>query len=144
VIDVEVAGRAGGFQHPGIDAGAAAERRQRLVIEERQELQLLGKPRHRPGQAAGPGRERREALLTVRAAVGAVDDVEDRFVSDAATQIEAIAAAAVVDAEVGRCARMLQQAFEQADRQILFFGESMAEEVRQGQRAQRADRVDEE
>ena len=60
-----------------------------------------------------------------------------------AAAIVGVAAAPVVDAELGGGAGVLHQPFEQADLRVLLLGEPMAELVRDGQGAQRAHGVDE-
>ena len=61
----------------------------------------------------------------------------------AAANVVAVPAAAVVDGELRRGARMLHEPVQQADRCVLLFDETMAEEVREGERTERSDRVDE-
>src|SRR5207247_10338686 len=106
-------------------------------------LELLGKSEHRPRQPAGPRAEWRVSLLRARAAVAAAGDVEEALVRDTAPHIESIAATSEIDIEGGRRARVLHEPFEQAHALVLFLHQPLAEHEAERQRAQRADRVDE-
>ena len=119
VLDVEVAGRGRGVEHPALDLRTSAERRQCVVGLRRDEFQLFGKAEHRPGEPARPRAERRVALLRARASDAAVGRVEHALVHDPAADVVVIAIATVVDAEIGRRARVLEQPFEQADLRVL-------------------------
>ena len=144
LLDVEVAGRPGGFAHEPLDGVSPRKRLERLIGNRREKLQLLGKPEHRPRQAPRPGAEGRVALLAVGPAERAVDGVEDRFVRRAPAHVVVVPAPAVVDAEAGRGLRVLHQALEQADLRVLFLAEPVAEPMPESQRSQRADGIDEE
>ena len=74
--------------------------------------------------------------------MAAVGRIEQLLVRDAAAHIVAVAALAVVHAELRGGARVLQQAIEQVDLLVLFAAQAMAERMRQGERAQRPDGVD--
>ena len=64
VLDVEVAGRARRVEHPALRSPRVlGVRRSSSSAASREELELFGEAGHRPGQPAGPGRERRIALL---------------------------------------------------------------------------------
>ena len=131
--DVVIAGRRRGLDE-GVVHGA----------DRIEKLELLRKTQHGPGEAAGPGGKGRVALLAARSTVGTADDVEEALVGNTAARVVHIAAAPVKDGVLGGGARVLQETVEQADARILLLDERVPELMRQGERAQRADRVDEE
>ena len=117
VLDVEVAGGAGGFEHPGRRSphgppAPASSSFGRVATNS----SCSAKPSHGPRQAAGPGRKRRIALLAVRSPVAAVGDVEEALVGRAAAHVVGVAAMPVVDGILGGRARVLDQPVDQADR----------------------------
>jgi hypothetical protein len=77
-------------------------------------------------------------------AVGAVDDVEQRFVGDAPADVVVVAAAAVVDAEPGGGRRVLHEALEQVHAGILLLEQHVTEPVRDRQHPQGSHGVHEE
>ena len=117
--------------------------RSSLVGQAGQELQLLGVAEHGPGQAAGPGGERRVALLGAGAAEPAVVDVEQRLVGGAAPHVVRVAALPVEDVVPGGVGRVLDQAPQQADPLVVLAHQGVPELVGDGQRPARPDRVDE-
>src|SRR6185295_15055046 len=97
-VDVVVAGRARRLEHHAVDRATAAAPLQGIVGERLDELDLLGEAEHRPRETARPRAERRVALLGARSAIRAVGGVEQALVRRASADVEAIAAAAIVDA----------------------------------------------
>ncbi len=141
--EIVIAGGARRLEQQGIDRRAAAARLAGLVRHCLDEFELLGKAEHRPRQAPRPGAERRIALLGAGSAIGAVGHVEETLVRDAASDVESIAPAAEVDVEGGGRPRVLHQPLEQVDLRVLFLHQRLTEHEAERQRAQRAERVDE-
>ena len=148
VGQIEVRHRAGGLREALQHALLAFERAGFQALEllggnGAQVFEQLRKPRQGPGQAAGPGREWRVALLGARAAIGAADHVEDRLVGRPAPDVVGIPAFAVVDVVPRRSLRVAQESLEQRDPPILLAHEEVSETVGGGQHPQGAHRVHE-
>ncbi len=144
VLDVEI-GHGRGHAHEFLDdVVLAAERREVRLGQGLEKFDFLRIAAQDPGQAARPGRERRVALLAVGAAIGAVVDVEDRFMRDASAQVVAVAALAIIDGKARGGFRMLEQSREERDGPVHFAHELVAELMAERESAQRTDRVGEE
>ena len=143
VGQVEVGGGLRDLDEAVEDARLAPEALECALGQRGQELELLGVATQDPGQAARPGGEGREALLGAGTAIGAVVDVEDRLVGDAAADVVRVAAGPEVDVEARGGLGVLEQAEEQRHAAVAFAHQDLAELMGQGQRAQRADGVGE-
>ena len=110
-VDVVIAGRARRVDHHVVDRRrgrpAAPARRPARVSRN---SSCSANPSIAHARPRVQVRERRVALLRARAAIRAVGDVEEALVRGAAADVEAIAAAAVVDVVLGRRARVLDAA----------------------------------
>src|SRR5215471_13453330 len=113
-----------------------------MIGERTQELELLGKSTHGPGQAARPGPEGQISLLCGRAAVRPVCGVEERFVRDSSADIPNIAAFSIVNAVSGSTAKVRAHTLQQRDPAIVFAQEQSPKLMAYRKREQRADRID--
>ena len=82
-------------------------------------------------------------MLRVGAAESAVVDVENRLVRDAPADVVGVAALAVVNRPLRRARGVRFQPFEQRNLAVVLFHQDVAQPMRDGQRPQRADRIDE-
>src|SRR5690606_27276490 len=117
LFDEEIRRRLRRFEESLQDAVAPAQAVEQAVElaggQGGEKLELFGIPAENPRLPSGPSRRRRVALLGAGAAVSAVVEVEDRFVSDSSAHVVGVATLAEVDVEARRRFSMSQQAPEQ-------------------------------
>jgi hypothetical protein len=144
VFEVEIGDGGGDMEEAGDDLGLAAERGELGFGEGFEEFDFLRVAAEDPGEAASPGGEGGVTLLAVGAAVGAVVDVENRFVGGASAHVVAVAAFAIEDGVASGGFGVLKQAGKEGDGAVHFAHELVAELMGDGEGAEGANGVGEE
>ncbi|MDB6027473.1 MAG: hypothetical protein JWM68_3696 [Verrucomicrobiales bacterium] len=115
-----------------------------FLVERGEKFQLLRVTAQEPGLSTGPSGEGGVTLLTARATITAVVEIEDAFVDDPSAFVVNVAAFAEVNVVTRGGFGMLQEAFEQIDLRVALAHEAVAELMADGEGAQGTDGVAEE